>query len=268
MSSATSPHGAEQRGIIRTNCIDSLDRTNAAQFCIGKVVLGHQMFMLGVSDTPQVPFDDDVMGLLMSKFEHMGNQVALQYGGSQLAHTMKAYQGKDKNLSRDLITTARRFYNNSFTDFEKQMAINLFLGKYVPWREREKLWELETDYHRHMSGPCAGSPAPLSSTAWWEQPLQSFKPASALAARMSSHRQRPDRMFEVVYRTARLSQFDKMLLQRMHVLCFYSRKCSILTLPNPQRTTALCGQQLEMPRPSQNATSTSKRTPVTLYCSC
>src|SRR5262249_30905612 len=28
----------------------------------------------------------------------------------------------------------KRFYNNSFTDAEKQHSINLFLGNYVPWK--------------------------------------------------------------------------------------------------------------------------------------
>ncbi|KAF5302795.1 hypothetical protein FQA39_LY01975, partial [Lamprigera yunnana] len=32
-----------QTGIIRTNCVDCLDRTNTAQFAIGKYVLGYQL---------------------------------------------------------------------------------------------------------------------------------------------------------------------------------------------------------------------------------
>ena len=32
-----------QHGIIRTNCVDCLDRTNTAQFAIGKHALGHQV---------------------------------------------------------------------------------------------------------------------------------------------------------------------------------------------------------------------------------
>jgi hypothetical protein len=31
-----------QAGVVRTNCIDCLDRTNAAQFIIGKCALAHQ----------------------------------------------------------------------------------------------------------------------------------------------------------------------------------------------------------------------------------
>jgi hypothetical protein len=32
-----------QKGVVRTNCIDCLDRTNAAQFMIGKCGLAHQV---------------------------------------------------------------------------------------------------------------------------------------------------------------------------------------------------------------------------------
>ena len=40
-----------QRGVIRTNCIDCLDRTNTAQFIIGKVALACQVASLVVSCT-------------------------------------------------------------------------------------------------------------------------------------------------------------------------------------------------------------------------
>lgn len=34
-----------QSGVVRTNCIDCLDRTNAAQFMLGRCALGHQVCM-------------------------------------------------------------------------------------------------------------------------------------------------------------------------------------------------------------------------------
>lgn len=39
--------GRLQTGIIRTNCVDCLDRTNTAQFAIGKCALGFQLCALG-----------------------------------------------------------------------------------------------------------------------------------------------------------------------------------------------------------------------------
>jgi hypothetical protein len=35
--------GRKQSGVLRTNCIDSLDRTNAVQFFVGNVALGYQV---------------------------------------------------------------------------------------------------------------------------------------------------------------------------------------------------------------------------------
>jgi len=35
--------GRKQQGIIRTNCVDCLDRTNTAQFAIGKCALAFQV---------------------------------------------------------------------------------------------------------------------------------------------------------------------------------------------------------------------------------
>lgn len=38
-----------QRGVVRTNCIDCLDRTNVAQFCVGRCLLQRQLCALGFS---------------------------------------------------------------------------------------------------------------------------------------------------------------------------------------------------------------------------
>ena len=43
----------EQHGVIRVNCIDCLDRTNVAQFCIGKLALRRQLHCLGVLQDQQ-----------------------------------------------------------------------------------------------------------------------------------------------------------------------------------------------------------------------
>jgi len=43
--------GQQQHGVVRTNCVDCLDRTNTAQFAIGKTALGMQVSTQPVSDT-------------------------------------------------------------------------------------------------------------------------------------------------------------------------------------------------------------------------
>jgi hypothetical protein len=39
----------QQHGVLRTNCIDSLDRTNVGQFSYGMLALGQQLQALGIS---------------------------------------------------------------------------------------------------------------------------------------------------------------------------------------------------------------------------
>jgi len=48
-----------QTGVLRTNCVDCLDRTNSAQFVAGKCALAHQLFSLGVLSEPSIDFDTD-----------------------------------------------------------------------------------------------------------------------------------------------------------------------------------------------------------------
>ena len=54
-----------QNGIARTNCIDCLDRTNAAQFVIGKLALGHQLHALGIISETSIDYDTDAVNLFM-----------------------------------------------------------------------------------------------------------------------------------------------------------------------------------------------------------
>ena len=56
-----------QNGVARTNCIDCLDRTNAAQFVIGKRALGHQLHALGIISDTSMDYDTDAVNL----FTHM-----------------------------------------------------------------------------------------------------------------------------------------------------------------------------------------------------
>lgn len=60
-------HTKLQNGVARTNCIDCLDRTNAAQFIIGKRALGYQLHALGLINGASIEYDTDAVNL----FTHM-----------------------------------------------------------------------------------------------------------------------------------------------------------------------------------------------------
>ena len=74
-----------QRGIIRTNCIDSLDRTNFGQEMIGYRVALMQLKKLGLSDNEHINMNSDLFRSITIMYDEMGDQISMQYGGS-IAH--------------------------------------------------------------------------------------------------------------------------------------------------------------------------------------
>ncbi|KAF9193375.1 phosphatidylinositol-3,5-bisphosphate 5-phosphatase [Haplosporangium sp. Z 767] len=158
-----------QNGVVRTNCIDCLDRTNAAQFVIAKCALGYQLHSLGLIEEPVVPFDCDVINMLTEMYHDHGDTIALQYGGSHLVNTMETYRKINQwtSHSRDMLESIRRFYSNSFVDAEKQDAMNLFLGNYRTRKGTPALWELPGDYHLHNTTDPELKKVRKSYTGWF-----------------------------------------------------------------------------------------------------
>lgn len=156
-----------QQGICRSNCIDCLDRTNAAQFVVGKRALGVQLKSLGIVDNSYLEYDSDIINILTELFHDLGDTIALQYGGSHLVNTMETYRKINQwsSHSRDMIESIKRFYSNSFVDAQRQDAINLFLGHYVWKKGYPALWEMNTDIYLHNEYVTQGPKR--SYTHWW-----------------------------------------------------------------------------------------------------
>ncbi|KAI5965401.1 FIG4 [Candida pseudojiufengensis] len=143
-----------QKGIIRTNCIDCLDRTNAAQFIICKEVLNMQLSELNIiSNDMIIDYDSDLINILTEMFHDHGDTIAIQYGGSNLVNTMDSYRRINQwsSHTRDMLNSIKRIYSNSFIDSLRQEAINLFLGNYIYSPNQPKLWELSNDNSLHNS---------------------------------------------------------------------------------------------------------------------
>lgn len=71
-----------QSGVLRTNCIDCLDRTNIAQYAYGLSALGLQLCTLDLIDDPNIDSKSDLANDLMTFYESMGDALAVQYTGS------------------------------------------------------------------------------------------------------------------------------------------------------------------------------------------
>uniref|UniRef100_A0A8B9ZDN7 SAC domain-containing protein n=1 Tax=Anas platyrhynchos TaxID=8839 RepID=A0A8B9ZDN7_ANAPL len=149
--------GRLQTGVLRTNCVDCLDRTNTAQFMVGKCALAYQLYSLGLIDKPNLQFDTDAVRLFEELYEDHGDTLSLQYGGSQLVH----------RHSKDIMQTLSRYYSNAFSDADRQDSINLFLGVFKPTEGKPHLWELPTDFYLHHKNTLGLSQTRRSYTYWW-----------------------------------------------------------------------------------------------------
>uniref|UniRef100_UPI00398E66EA polyphosphoinositide phosphatase n=1 Tax=Pristiophorus japonicus TaxID=55135 RepID=UPI00398E66EA len=158
-----------QTGVLRTNCVDCLDRTNTAQFMVGKCALACQLYALGVIDKPRLQFDTDAVRLFEELYEDHGDTLSLQYGGSQLVHRVKTYRkiAPWTQHSKDIMQTLSRYYSNAFSDADRQDAINLFLGVFQPMEGKSHLWELPTDYYLHHKNTMELLSPKRSYTHWW-----------------------------------------------------------------------------------------------------
>ncbi|BBM99160.1 phosphatidylinositol 3,5-bisphosphate 5-phosphatase [Marchantia polymorpha subsp. ruderalis] len=195
-----------QRGVLRTNCIDCLDRTNIAQFACGLAAAGRQLYALGLTDTLKLDAGGLFGRALGDMYKRMGDAIALQYGGSAAHNTVfPERQGKWRatTQSREFLKSIKRYYSNTYTDGEKQDAINLFLGHFQPKEGKPALWELDSDYYLHVGGYGDESPREANRV---EQnivdPMLRQNLSSALAALPS---------YRADYHHKKLTSFDKLL---------------------------------------------------------
>ena len=96
---------------------------------IGLIALQRQLDYLGST------YHDSKAGAIFQKlFETHGDIIGYQYGGSQLVHTLQSYRGKDPlaSKSKDILATISRYYSNTFSDQDKQLSLNVFLGQVHP----------------------------------------------------------------------------------------------------------------------------------------
>ncbi|KAJ4966904.1 hypothetical protein NE237_018753 [Protea cynaroides] len=159
-----------QSGVLRTNCIDCLDRTNVAQCAYGLAALGRQLHAMGLTNMPKVDPDSSIAAVLRDMYLSMGDALAQQYGGSAaLNKVFPERQGRWKATTdfRESLKSIERYYSNAYTDGEKQDAINLFLGYFQPQEGKPALWELDSDYYLRVSGvgdePVAGQSSPVDA---------------------------------------------------------------------------------------------------------
>ncbi|XP_069684733.1 synaptojanin-1 isoform X2 [Periplaneta americana] len=108
---------SEQKGTIRTNCLDCLDRTNCVQTFFGLETLIKQLHLLHLMDKQQ----------MVSRFEEVFRQMWINNGNevSKIYAGTGAIQGGSKLM--DGARSAARTIQNNLLDNSKQEAIDVLL---------------------------------------------------------------------------------------------------------------------------------------------
>lgn len=132
-ANAQSP-SMRQKGIVRTNCMDSLDRTNVVQSVIAHRVMDDALKQMGVLNTSPETCTASAFADFDSAFKHTwadhADALSAVYAGSGALKTDYTRTGRRSKAGtfRDLVMSARRYAYNNFLDGKRQDGIDLLLG--------------------------------------------------------------------------------------------------------------------------------------------
>jgi hypothetical protein len=117
-----------QSGILRTNCMDCLDRTNVVQSACGRNVLEKQLDDQGISIDLQT---DPKTAWFNSLWADNGDAISKQYAGTA-ALKGDFTRTRKRNITgalNDFGLTLSRYYNNIVNDYFTQNVIDYLLGR-------------------------------------------------------------------------------------------------------------------------------------------
>ena len=146
-------HISLQNGVVRTNCIDCIDRTNVFQQILGIAVMVIQLRHMGINEQFPENENEGIYGVLKELYIKLGHELANQYTGSlALKQTITDHRNIiDKMLDSfyEVFISVKRIFINYFNDQWKQNSINLFLGKYPINTGLPFIWDMPCDEILH-----------------------------------------------------------------------------------------------------------------------
>ncbi|KAL1894119.1 hypothetical protein Cpir12675_003807 [Ceratocystis pirilliformis] len=116
-----------QKGILRTNCMDCLDRTNVCQSSFAKYVLEAQLRELGFDMSVQL---DQQTAWFNTLWADNGDAVSNQYASTAaMKGDYTRFKKRDyRGTLNDIGLSLTRFYNGMVNDYFSQAAIDFVLG--------------------------------------------------------------------------------------------------------------------------------------------
>ncbi|GAA5877836.1 hypothetical protein JCM8547_002693, partial [Rhodosporidiobolus lusitaniae] len=127
----------KQTSVVRTNCMDCLDRTNVVQSALGKWVLNNQLRQVGVLSVKESVEEHAVfLSLFRNVWADNADTVSRAYSGTGALKTDYTRTGKrsKEGALQDGINSLIRYVKNNFLDGPRQDAYDLVTGTWVPKR--------------------------------------------------------------------------------------------------------------------------------------
>ena len=127
----------KQTAVVRTNCMDCLDRTNVVQSMLGRWTLTRMLIDQGVMRPGESAQDDQTFEhLFRNVWADNADVVSRSYSGTGALKTDFTRTGNRTRAGalQDLNNSCTRYVRNNFTDGPRQDGFDLFLGAYRPDR--------------------------------------------------------------------------------------------------------------------------------------
>ncbi|CAG8658489.1 7801_t:CDS:10, partial [Cetraspora pellucida] len=122
-----------QTSVVRTNCMDCLDRTNVVQSALARWTLTQQLRNVGVlSNKERIEEIGDFMEKFRNVWADNADAISMPYSGTGAMKTDYTRTGKrtKQGAAMDLQTAVTRYVMNNFMDGSRQDAYDLLLGNY------------------------------------------------------------------------------------------------------------------------------------------
>ncbi|KAL4929965.1 putative phosphoinositide phosphatase (Sac1) [Aspergillus undulatus] len=124
-----------QTSVVRTNCMDCLDRTNVVQSMLGRWAITRQLTEAGVLHPGEAANDDrEFENLFRNIWADNADVVSKAYSGTGALKTdfTRTGQRTRTGMLQDLSNSITRYVRNNFLDGPRQDGFDVFLGAYLP----------------------------------------------------------------------------------------------------------------------------------------
>lgn len=124
-----------QSSVVRTNCMDCLDRTNVVQSMLGRWAVTQQLVEAGILQPGEAANDDPVFeDLFRNIWADNADVVSKSYSGTGALKTdfTRTGQRTRAGMVQDLSNSITRYVRNNLLDGPRQDGFDVFLGAYLP----------------------------------------------------------------------------------------------------------------------------------------